>query len=777
MALNKYRRLLFLPAMLFMLWLADYFFPVDLQPRQGAQIIVDSQGEPLRRFADNNGVWRYPISQSQVSEHYIQALLAYEDRWFYRHPGVNPVALGRAFYQWLKYGRIISGGSTLTMQVARLRYPASAGGQHGLSGKLVQLMRAVQLEWHFSKQDILHYYLNHAPFGGTIEGVETASRHYFGHSARWLTQAQAALLAGLPQAPSFYRPDRHPDRAIKQRNKVLRRMVQFDVLTEEQLLRAEQEDLSLNITSPPLYAPLLARQLAGQYPQLQRIDSYINRDLQWAAQQIAADNRSVLPAGASVAMLVMEHGSGEIKAHVGSAEFSDNSRFGHVDMVNALRSPGSTLKPFIFARALDQGLIHSESLLMDVPLVFNDYRPTNFDVGFSGAVSASTALQQSLNIPAVQLLDQLEPRAFYAWLQSAGAQLILPDNVAPSLAMALGGVDIRLSNLVSLYSALGNNGKVITPLFSRQQKAEVKTLMTPAAAWIVRDILLQGDQRRFGISQPLAIKTGTSSGYRDAWALAVTDQYTVGVWVGMPNNATMSGHYGAQTAVPLLRALVSRLPQADNSQLTSHRRPDNVAAQVICWPGGQAKAQQPQELCDQAFTAWTINKKTPLTLMHSREHPEQDAKPWVEILVATDSGKRVDLGCVADSEKQLYPRWPAPLQNWINPDWRSYQRLPALDSRCKTHQALLPVSRLTIQGIENNQRIKRHQTTQELPLLHARVVGGQPDWYWFLNGELLAERGSKLKLTLPKPGYYQLSVVDQAGQGDKVEFVVEPDGR
>lgn len=751
--------------------LTDHFFPVDLAPRQGAQIVVDNQGEVLRRFADERGVWRYPTTSKQVSEYYIQALLSYEDRWFYQHPGINPLSLIRAFYQLISHGQIISGGSTLTMQVARLRYPEYSGGHKGLSGKVLQLARALQLEWYFSKHDILNYYLNHAPFGGTIEGVETASRHYFGHSAKRLTYAQAALLAGLPQAPSYYRPDRHPQRAQKQRDKVLQRMHAFNGLSNTELKRALSEDLGLQMSTSPLSAPLLSRRLVNKYDQLNRINTYIDRDLQLTVEQLASDNRGLFPAGASIAMMVMKHGNGEVNAYVGSADFSDNSRYGHVDMVSAMRSPGSTLKPFIYGMALDQGLIHSESLLMDVPLIFNDYRPTNFNVGFSGAVSVSEALQKSLNIPAVQLLEQISPSTFYAKLQSAGANLVLPTGAKPSLAMGLGGVDIQLQQLVSLYSSLANNGKVISPRFIKEQKTQSsRSLLSRDAAWIIRDILLQGDRSRS--AQPLALKTGTSSGYRDAWALAVTGQYTIGVWVGMPDNATMSGHYGAQTAVPLLRALAVRLPQTNDSRFM-HARPESVQSMSICWPTGGAKSAY-AHLCDQQRTAWTINGKTPLTLMHTKENQEQDAKPWIAVKVAKDSSLRVDLGCVEDTQEKLYPRWPTPLQGWINSNWKSYQRIPALDARCHRRHALLPVAGVKIQGIEKGQRIKQHATTGQRPVLRAKVIGGQPDWYWFLNGEILLTKSNRVSFPLPGPGYYQLSVVDQSGQGDQVEFVVEP---
>ncbi len=751
--------------------LADQIWPVDLAPRQGAQVVVDNQGEVLRRFADDRGVWRYPTDSSHVSEYYIQALLSYEDRRFYQHPGINPLSMVRAFYQLVSHGRIVSGGSTLTMQVARLRYPEYSGGHKGLLGKFSQLARALQLEWYFSKQDILNYYLNHAPFGGTIEGVETASRHYFGHSAERLTYAQAALLAGLPQAPSYYRPDRHPQRAQNQRDKVLNRMHDFGVLSSKELRRALMEDLALQLTPAPLSAPLLSRRLVNKYTASNRINTYIDRDLQLTAEQLARDNRTLFPAGASIAMMVMKHGNGEVNAYVGSADFFDNSRYGHVDMVSAMRSPGSTLKPFIYGMALDQGLIHSESLLMDVPLVFNDYRPTNFNVGFSGAVSVSEALQKSLNIPAVQLLEQLSPLTFYAKLQSAGADLLLPNGGKPSLAIGLGGVDIQLQKLVSLYSSLANEGKTIFPRFIKQEITQSpRTLLSKEAAWIVRDILLQGDRSRS--AQPLAIKTGTSSGYRDAWAMAVTGQYTIGVWVGMPDNATMSGHYGAQTAVPLLRALAVRLPQTNDVRFI-HTRPDRVQATPICWPVGGKEHSHPH-LCDQQRTAWTINEKTPLTLMHTKKYQEQDAKPWLTIKVAKDSGLRVDLGCIEETQNKLYPRWPTPLQNWINPQWRSYQRIPLLDPRCDTANALLPIAGVKIQGIEKDQRIKQHATTGQRPLLRARVIGGQPDWYWFLNGEILTSKSNNISFPLPGPGYYQLSVVDQGGQGDQVGFVVEP---
>lgn len=737
----------------------DWLAPVDLQPRPGATLVVDHHGEPLRRFADQGGVWRYPTDIEQVSEHYLQALLTYEDRWFYQHPGVNPLALVRATGQLVRHGHIISGGSTLTMQVARLRYPR----QRGLWGKLLQMVRALQIDWHFSKRQILTYYLNHAPFGGPIEGVETASRHYFGHSARWLTKAQAALLAGLPQAPSWYHPRRHPERALQQRNKVLKRLAKFELLSDSELQQALQEPISLVPVQTPLQAPLLARRLRHSYPQQGRIQTYIDPQLQRALQTLAADARQRLPAGASVAMLVVEHGSGAVKAYIGSAEFSDHRRFGHVDMVTALRSPGSTLKPFIYALAMDKGLIHSDSLLMDVPLPFGDYRPENFLHGFSGPVSVREALQRSLNIPAVQVLDQLGPATFYADLHTAGTHLHLPAGAGPSLALALGGVATSLEELVQLYSALGNGGQLLPLRFSDAEPhlSQPRPLLSPASAWITRQLLR--DRQQPG----LAVKTGTSSGLQDTWAIASSVSYTLGVWVGQPDNANMAGHHGSATALPLLRAAARVLPRSPQHW---HDKPSNVSRQSICWPSGQ---QRPAELCDQRLDAWLIDQQQPRSWHHTRDINSQDSRSERSLLLAKDTGLRLGLGCELPATTTTVAIWPAPLQPWLPPDWQTQTRIPPIDGRCQRQQALLQAEPVRITGLADGSLIRRHASTQQQPSVHLRAVGGQPDWYWFLNGRLLAQRGAELVLTVPKSGKYQISVSDQAGSSDQISFVVE----
>ena len=398
-----------------LLWLADKIWPLPLDEVVMARTVTAEDGSPLWRFADSNGVWRYPVTLKDVSPEFIEALLTYEDRYFYQHPGINPVAIGRAALQDLTSGRIVSGGSTLSMQVARLLDPHD----RTLTGKLKQVFRTIQLEWHYSKDEILEMYLNRAPYGGTVEGIGAASWMYLGKPPSELTAGEAALLAVLPQAPSRLRPDRYPQRAEAARNKVLDRLAEFEVWPQSKVNDLKQESIWLAPRQVPHSAPLLARRVA-QGVKDPVIRTTINPAIQRQLEEMARNRKYQLPEKTSLGIMVVDNRDMSVKGYVGSIDFSDDTRFGHVDVNSAWRSPGSTLKPFLYALAMDEGLIHSESLLQDVPRRFNDYRPGNFDTGFSGPVSVSEALRRSLNLPVVQLLDVYGPKRFSAKLRNVG---------------------------------------------------------------------------------------------------------------------------------------------------------------------------------------------------------------------------------------------------------------------------------------------------------------------------------------------------------------------
>lgn len=370
--------LLLLSSLFGVFWLADCLFPLAINPSRTTQTILADDNIPLWRFADNKGIWRYSVNLDEVPDYYFDALLNYEDRYFYDHMGINPLALLRAAWQNLTNGRIISGGSTLSMQVARILDPHD----RTVMGKLKQIFRTLQLEWHYSKRDILTFYINYAPYGGTIEGIGAASWSYLGKPPNQMTPSEAVLMAVLPQAPSRLRPDRYPERAQQARDKVLDRLAANQVWPAEMIAQIRHDEVWAYPRKTPQLAPLLARRLSQQYPKQMLIHSTIDPSLQYTLEDAAMNWKHQLPPKNSLAIIVVDHTTMEVKGYVGSVDFNDSERSGQVDMITALRSPGSTLKPFIYALAIDEGMIHSASLLQDVPRVNSSYRPTNFDEGF-----------------------------------------------------------------------------------------------------------------------------------------------------------------------------------------------------------------------------------------------------------------------------------------------------------------------------------------------------------------------------------------------------------
>ncbi|WP_285427622.1 peptidoglycan glycosyltransferase PbpC [Pseudomonas sp. MEJ108] len=755
-----------------LLWLADRLWPLPLPRDDLARVVLAEDGTPLWRFADANGVWRYPVSSEQVSPYYLEALLTYEDRWFYSHPGVNPLALLRATWQNLSGARVVSGGSTLSMQVARLLDPHS----RTLPGKLRQLWRTLQLEWHLSKDQILSLYLNRAPFGGTLQGVAAASWAYLGKSPQNLTRAEAALLAVLPQAPSRLRPDRHPQRAQQARDKVLRRLAEFQVWPQASVNEALEEPLWLAPRQEPSLAPLLARRLnRPNSPPL--IRTTLDASLQRRMEDLLIGWRARLPERTSAAILVVEAENMAVRAYVGSVDIKDAKRFGHVDMVTALRSPGSTLKPFLYGMAMDAGLIHSESLMQDVPRRYGDYRPGNFSSGFGGPVAASSALSMSLNLPAVQLLEVYGPKRFAAELRNGGVPLTLPPLAEPSLALILGGAGTRLEDLVTGYSAFARGGRSADVRLQPQDRLRERRMMSPGAAWIIRRILSGQsrpdiDPRAELVQRPqLAWKTGTSYGFRDAWAIGVGPRFLVGVWIGRPDGTPVPGQFGLASSAPLMLQVHDVLVNRDSQRgiaAPMQPVPLNVGVAAICWPLGQPMSKSAPNCRRQRF-AWTLDGTTPPTLQ-AADQPlglGLQERVWVNA-----KGLRVAANC-PDARAQDIALWPAPLEPWLPRAERRDARLPPADPDCPP-QNLTLAPPLSIVGVREGDNLRLPAASGETLRLTLSALGGSGHRWWFIDGKPLADTDTRQDFTptLSKPGRYQLSVLDESGQTARVEFSV-----
>jgi penicillin-binding protein 1C len=524
--------------------------------RRTSVIVLASDGSVLRGFLTPDGKWRLPVESDEVDPLYRRMLIAAEDRRFSWHPGVDPIAALRATGQLAISRHVVSGASTLTMQVARLleRHP------HSLAGKLGEMARALALERRLPKERILGLYLTLAPFGGNLEGVRAASLAYFGKEPARLSAAECALLVALPRSPERLRPDRHPAAARAARDRVLLRMAAAGVISPAALAEARGETIPQFRLGMPFHAPHLASALRGREPGVSTHRTTIDALLQQRIEALAKQEARGLDPEATFAALVVENRERRVLAYIGNADFGAAARRGTLDMARAVRSPGSALKPFIYAMAFDRLIIHPETVLEDRPRHFGDYTPSDFDGRFQGDVTAREALQFSLNLPAVAVLDRLGPGRFTAALRAAGIGLRLPRPAeAPGLAVALGGAGITLTDLVRLFAALSNGGEV-APLRYRQDDPPQRgtAIFGPLAAWYVNDILaeapappgvLPAELRR---GHRLAFKTGTSYGYRDFWAIGYDSGVTIGVWAGRADGTPMPGRSGRLTAAPVL---------------------------------------------------------------------------------------------------------------------------------------------------------------------------------------------------------------------------------
>lgn len=555
--------------------------PLDISRYQTLSPVVTARdGEVLNVFLAADERWRIHTSPENVSPRYIHSLLLIEDQHFYRHPGVNPLALIRAAGQWLRYGQIVSGGSTITMQVARLLEPKP----RTIKNKWIEIVRALELEYHWSKDEILAMYLTLVPMGGNLESIQAASLRYLGTDPRHLSLADVSVLLAIPQSPERRRPDRHSDNTRQAALHIADRLIQHGLFSPQD--KDEIDLLPLDeIVQFPNHSWHLSRRLANV--EANGSNGWVVSTLDYSLQRTLEDKawamKYALSSKQNVAAMVLHAPSGEVLAHLGSLGLDSAS--GYMDLTTAVRSPGSVLKPFIYGMAMDDGLITDQTILWDRPTRFGRYVPTNFELGHQGPVRVGTALQASLNVPAVQVLEELGPRLFLDAWDQAGLDYWLPAGATPNVAIALGAIGMRLSDLVQAYGALALHQEGTIPLMRtlREQgtsevgegvaQTQMSRLLTPETARVLHAILaaapmVDGRMHRAlaGGAVP-AFKTGTSYGYRDAWAVGAIGSYVVGVWVGRPDGAPVTGATGRSSALRLAMALADQLPVKERPSL------------------------------------------------------------------------------------------------------------------------------------------------------------------------------------------------------------------
>jgi penicillin-binding protein 1C len=543
-------------AVMVLLFALDLALPPPLaRVRTVSPVVVDAHGEWLMAFTTRTGTWRLEARLDEIDPEFQRRLVAIEDARFWHHPGIDPIALARASVAYARAGHITQGGSTITMQLARMLEPRP----RTIASKVIEMIRAVQIERRLSKREILAAYLTLTPYGGNLEGVRAASRAYFQRDPQWLDDAEMALLIALPQAPEARRPDRHPNAARAARDRVLDRFAAAGLISQSRA--AEGKQVAVPTRAPfPYSAPHAAQELVAAHPGEGVVASTLDARLQRELEVLARRRAEGLERDAQIAVLAVELEGRAVRARIGGA--GRERAGGYIDMTRAVRSPGSALKPFLYAIAFDEGIAAPETLVRDAPRRFGGYLPENFDRRFHGDVTLEDALRHSLNLPAVATLERVGAGRFQAALTRAGADVQLPHraDAEPGLALALGGVGITLEDLVQLYATLGDGGRA-RPLVDDMPGAFAfsRRFVRAETAERVLDILASSPHPAGRVPAQLAqnaprvaFKTGTSYGFRDAWAVGVSNGYAIGVWVGRPDGGPRPGVTGREAALPIL---------------------------------------------------------------------------------------------------------------------------------------------------------------------------------------------------------------------------------
>lgn len=753
------------PVVLFAVLNVAFPLPGDRLHPASSTVVLDRDGAMLRAFLAPDEMWRIQAEADEISPTLKQAVLTYEDQRFYRHPGVDPFAIGRAMVANIRAGEVVQGGSTITMQVARMMEPK----ERTLVNKAIEAFRALQLEWRYSKEEILTLYFNLAPYGGNMVGVGAASQFYFDKSPDRLTLGEAALLAAIPNNPNANRPDVPSSQAQVARNKVLDILVQRGAVTADAATEAKTEAIPSRRFDLPFLAPHLAVHLASAHGGAARIETTLDRRLQLKAERLLADHVAAWRTHGITngAVVVLDNRTMEVLALVGSQAFFDEAHNGQVNGALAARSPGSALKPFVYALALDQGLVSPRTLLHDIPVDYGGYQPENYDRTYSGIVSAEDALIRSLNVPAVGLSAELGADEMYHFLREAGFTTLEKPANHFGLSLILGGGEARLVELTTLYAALANGGNY-QPY--RWQPSTVlppaQALLTPGAAHIVTDILSQLRRPElpavweWSRDQPtVAWKTGTSYGHRDAWSIGYTPRYSVGVWIGNMDASGSQALVGAEVAAPLMFSLMKVLE--DNPSARWFLPPHDVERRRVCSVSGHPATH----FCPSSRDEWYLPGRS----------PAQPCDLHRVILVDDSTGHRLCSHCKhgRPHHEEVVAQWPPDIATWLTQMGYPLDLIPEhLPSCDRVPAGDPPVIRAPIAEAEFRLRKGVPAQYQQIRL-DASVSNGSKQIYWFVDGNLIFSGDPTERVFFtPEPGRHTLLCMDDEGRSAEVEITV-----
>ncbi|MDR0363737.1 MAG: penicillin-binding protein 1C [Bacteroidales bacterium] len=651
----------------------DLAFPVKI-PENYSLLITDINGDPIHAFLNKDDKWKMECSYEELPQDVVRAIIHKEDKYFYWHFGVNPIAIIRAIFQNITSGNIKSGASTITMQVARLIEPRP----RTLKSKLIEACRAIQLEMRYSKKEILAIYLNHVPYGGNIEGVKAASLLYFGKMPVAMSLSQIAVLASIPNDPNGLCPGVNDLALYQKRNQLLQRFKKDKLFSDNAIEDALNEPLLASRRAAPANAKHFAWFLKQKYPDSSLLSSSLDLAKQsWLEKKIAQYAPTIRRKGAeNISVLIIRNGDRSVVAWQGSVDFQETKYNGQVDGVRAVRSPGSTLKPLIFGMAYDQGLITPKTRMLDVAVSYRGYAPKNYDGKYRGGVSAEEALALSLNVPAVNLLQELGVKAMTDKLTTCEFRSVAKKSQVLGLSLALGGCGCTLYELTGLYGVFANYGNYQPiSLLQNAEKQQNDVILSSAAAYVVTESLtklrrpdLPNGWEYFSNIPKVAWKTGTSYGRRDAWAIGYNPDYTIGIWVGNFAGNTVSELNGAEFAVPLLFELFSSIdPERSGVWFVP---PEDIDYRVVCTESGLP----PSDFC----TSITTDCFKPGI------SPAGTCQHLIEVFVDTIQNISYCRDCHPEAgyKAKLYHNYPPELTAFFEEEHIVYEKIPPHNPEC-----------------------------------------------------------------------------------------------
>jgi len=744
-----------------------YPFPYEKLNRDPAVVISDKNGAPLRFFLPEDNQWRFPVELEEISPKLMEAVIASEDRWFYRHPGINPLSVLRAMYVNIKERKTVSGASTIPMQIARLAQPKS----RTIFSKLEEAFRALQLKHQYKDDELLRIYLNIAPYGGNIEGVGAASYFYFGKSPRALNPDEIALLTVLPRSPSSYNPVQNPKLAQKERNKVLRQLEGRGVFTKEEILLSMSRPLPEKRKRQPFRAPHFSEFIYGELKGTSSkttLDGSIQKIAEEIAKRSAGDLRR--EGIDNLAVVVIENDGRSLRALVGSGDYFDKDHSGQVNAALARRSPGSALKPFLYASALDKGVVIPDAYMLDIPTDFSGYIARNYDDRYRGRITMRNALILSLNAPAVRLLSKVGLRDFHNLLLDGGLKTLDRPVMKYGLPLILGAGEVTLLDLANLYATLAEGGihRPINYIIEPKQEYTGKRIFSPEASYLITSILTDlrrpdMPSRTWALTKDVpevAWKTGTSYGHRDAWSIGFSSRYTIGVWVGNPSGRGQKGISGAEHAAPVLFALF-RAIEGDGARI---KKPSglNLGTIEVC----SESRMLPGPYCGDT-------EKVDYIPGVSRIKSDTYSK---RIFVDKESGHLLLGDCISERphEARVITLYPPELVAWWRAQGRAVATVPPLSPRCNDVPTERPPRILSPDKTTPYRVLKAMPSRYQRVQLIARAGGEVDTLFWYQDGKLLASGSPGKKIFVPlEPGSHKLVVVDSSGRSDSVVYKVE----